>query len=301
MAIWQGVHRGESDRPHSLHDETRMNFARNFFLAALMASGGSAWAAAHQHINAGAVGGAGAHLQFLNGAGFVASSGYVLLLSEAARTSGPHQGWHTGSISFTALPGTVDTGGPAFGHAAAGAHLELAIRAVEGPAGGSIGFWEADGDSEGTTLTFATPVGTVNGAGQFPLSENVGEPGADPYGHVHGRIFSADVPGLYRVSFQIVDTSQNGPGGGPLHPPSDLYSMWFQAGITIASVARHAGVTTLKAVTRRGGSYVVEGTRALGPEARWEVVVGPVTGTDWLDTFTHQSGEESWYYRLRIN
>lgn len=278
-----------------------MNLARTIFLALLLASGGSAWAATHQHINAGAVGGAGAQLQFLNGAGFVASSGYVVPLSETAPTSGPYDGWHTGSITFTALPATVDTGGPAFGHAAPGARLELVIRAVEGPAGGSFGFWESGGEFEGDTLTFATPVGVVNGVGQFPLSENLGEPGADPYGHIHGRLFSADLPGLYRVSFQIVDTSQNGPGGGPLHPPSEWHAMWFQAGITIASVSRQAGTTTLGAATRKGSTYVVEATPALGPVARWEVVAGPVAGTDRLETFTHQSGGEAMYYRLRKN
>jgi len=276
-----------------------MNLKRRFFSWAVLLLSSGLGMAAHLHINAGAVGGAGAQLQFLNGAGFVASSGYVVLLGEAAPTSGPYQGWHMGGISFTALPGTVDTGGPAFGHAAAGAHLELVIRQVEGPEGGSFGFWEGDGDSDGTLLTFQTSTGTVEGTGQFPLSENAGEPGADPYGHVHGRLFSADLPGLYRVSFQIVETSQNGPGGGPLHPPSELYPMWFQAGVTIASMSRQGGVTTMEAVTRRGGSYVFEGSRTLGPEARWEVVAGPVTGTDRLETFTHQSGEGTWFYRLR--
>jgi hypothetical protein len=75
---------------------------------------------------------------------------------------------------------------------------------------------------DATEITFTVPVGTTAGTNRFALSENDGTAGADPYGHIHGRMFSATVPGWYVAGFRLVDTGRNGPGGGPRHAPSDL-------------------------------------------------------------------------------
>jgi hypothetical protein len=147
-----------------------------------------------------------------------ASTSQTITVAKAAQT-----------LTFTALSATDLGTGQVLGRALLGSRLAVQVTDVAGPAGGAIGFWEGDGENPGNQVTFSVPVGTTGGTSSFVISENDGAPGSDPYGHIHGREFTATTAGLYTVGFRLVDGSTNGPGGGPLHAPSSVLSMFFQA------------------------------------------------------------------------
>lgn len=276
-----------------------------FLPALLLVLLGSAGAvsAQHRHINAGAVAPqAGSKLSVANRASFDADSGFLVHL---APTNHPVYGpiFLGGSdVTFTSLPSTADYGGPDPKAAQPGAHLVMVLESLSGPTGGALSFWDSfDGFFVATEITFSVPVGTTGGTGSFALSENDGSAGLDPYGHIHGRRFSVDRPGLYTAGFVVVDTSANGPGGGPLHPPSDPVSFNFQAGTTIADLTLSADGTTARFGTDAGKTYFIEATDALAPTTVWTTVAGPVVGTDRLESASipGPSGSAR-YFRLRV-
>ena len=104
--------------------------------------------------------------------------------------------------------------------------LAMAVGAAAVAAGG--------GDADGTpTLTWY--INPDNG-GQATLasqcsdaSGGAGAAGADPFGHLHGRNFTATVPGDYVVGFKLFDNSGNGTGGGAIHTPSATLNIRFSA------------------------------------------------------------------------
>ncbi len=189
---------------------------------ALAASAGA------QHIDAGATGrNQGDKLTFINGGGFASSSGYVKELSLA--TSGTYVGYYQGSITFTVAPATVDNGGPVADAAALGSFVVFGIHSVAGPAGGSFAFWDtgATSPSANYAVGYDAPMPTT----LFALSDastGAGTAGADPFGHLHGRRFTATVPGDYTVGFRALDISGNGAGGGAIHSPSDVLTVTFR-------------------------------------------------------------------------
>jgi hypothetical protein len=140
-------------------------------------------------------------------------------------------------VTFASLPGTLWTGGPAPGAAAPGAFLEAVIVSVQGPPDGVIGFWQDDEEAT-PHLRFSVPVGATKGTNRFEVSEGITFPELDPYGHIHGRRFTANLPGLYTVGFQLIDTSTAGTNGGPIHIPSAISYFYFQAGVFIDSVVK---------------------------------------------------------------
>jgi hypothetical protein len=184
-------------------------------------------AAQHGHLNAGAVGqNQGDKLFFANGSIFAAESGYVKSL--APKASGVYAGFYQGAITLTSLPTTVDNGGPAAGAAAPGAFLQYRITSVQGPAGGAFGFWEEGA----TTPTFSYASGYSGTGNAIALSDadlGAGNAGADPFGHLHGRAFTATAAGDYTVGFQLFDSSKNGVGGGAIHADSDTLFVKFNA------------------------------------------------------------------------
>lgn len=111
-------------------------------------------------------------------------------------------------------------------HAHTGAWIWVEIVSVSGPAGSTFGFWEEN--SQVVTHAFAANQPTGNPA--FVISEGVDDAGEDPQGHIHGRAWTADMPGDYQVGLRLLDLSTSGPGGGPWHPPSQVYVYHFQAG-----------------------------------------------------------------------
>lgn len=222
-------------------------------IIAVIATAGTCWTAAaqHGHLNAGALGqNQGDKLNFANGSIFAVESGYVKSLT--AQTSGTYAGYYQGGITLTSLATTVDNGGPVAGAAAPGAFLNARITSVQGPAGGYFSFWE-----EGATVpTVSLASGTVNSTTSFALSDadlGAGAAGADPYGHLHGRTFTASLAGEYTVGFTLFDSSKNGTGGGAIHADGDTLFIKFNAVPEPGTVAMMGlgGVALVWAIARR--------------------------------------------------
>jgi len=256
--------------------------------------------AQHIHINAGAVNTTqDAQLYFVNGYVYGTNAGYDVYLSytNAGSFSNLYQG---AGLTFTALASTPDNGGPAFGHAAEGAYLELQFVSVTGPQNGTFSVWEQDpGNPAVSNPLFTIPVGTMNGTNLFNLSESDGSPGADPYGHIHGRTFAASAPGFYTLGCKILDTSTNGPDGGPIHTPSEIYYLYFQAGLTISSVAKTTDSFTATFGTKLGVTYYAEVSTNLATN-NWTTLAGPFTGNNYLQSFTDADATNaSRFYRIK--
>jgi len=256
--------------------------------------------AQHAHVYAGATDAAGgSRLAFLNASRFAAESGYVVHLP--FQTNGPRAGYFINSApTFTALPSTPINGGPDTGHALPGTHIVARVVSVEGPDGGGFGFWESPGEEEDAeALTFQVPVGERHGQLDVPLSESSGEPGADPYGHVHGRFYSATKAGLYTVGLRLRDTAHNGPGGGPLHPESEITRFHFQAGLTLAGLTVESGEMQVTFATQTGLNYQLESTESPTPDATWSPFGDRIPGNDHLVRVPVPASTGNRFFRLR--
>jgi hypothetical protein len=255
--------------------------------------------AADTHIYAGARG-TNVHdqLQFSNGVLFDAGL-TNFSFAQILRTNGLNAGHYRGDvITFASLAGTAANGGPIPGHAAFGARLAIQVVSVEGPEGGSFAFWEGDGESSLPNITFSVPVGETNGSNHFLISENSGEIGADPYGHFHGRQFTTSAPGTYLVRFRVIDVSTNGAGGGPIHLPSDVLKIRFQAGLRIQALQTFSDRTTMSFRSLFGITNVLESIDSLGADP-WRTTA-PLRGNNNLQTFTDTNAPaEMRFYRLR--
>lgn len=257
--------------------------------------------AQHVHVNAGALSTTqGAQLYFPNGSVYDTGAGYDVYL--AFTNSGSFSNLYQGAgVTFTALASTLDNGGPAFGHAADGAFLQLQFVSMSGPPGGVFGVWMQDQGNPGSSQPlFTLPVGTTDGTNRFNLSENDGSPGADPYGHIHGRTFTATRPGLYTLGCRILDTSTNGTGGGPIHTPSDIYYFYFQAGLTISSWEMNANPRGVTFGTAAGATYFVEASPDSGA-TNWTTVAGPIAGDNYLHTVTTNATAPQLFFRIHSN
>ena len=149
-------------------------------------------------------------------------------------------------------------------------------------------------------LMFAIPVGTSNGTNQFNLSESDGSPGSDPYGHIHGRTFTASKPGLYTLGCRILDTSSNGTGGGPIHTPSAIYYFYFQAGTTIASLSHDGFNAIITFAGTLGKGYYVQSTTNFVNTNLWQDIAGPFTGNLLQSVTDTNINAAARYYRLRV-
>ena len=201
----------------------------------------------------------GAKLLAVNSNDFVLASGYVRTMTLA--TTGVRAGLWAVSHPFIVAAATppAEEGAPAFG-----SWIHMSMVSATGPAGGELAFWEVNA----TSPTIRLRVGETSSE-LWRISENDGSPGSDPYGHIHGRRFTATQPGIYIVGVRAVDLSANG-NGGPIHTPSDVLKIYFQAGINVASVT-HTG--SVAAVT-------------FGGMANWDFTLQYSTnlnGADWFD------------------
>lgn len=257
--------------------------------------------AQHVHVNAGAMSiSQDSPLYFVNGDIYDTDAKYDVYLSftNAGSFSNLYQG---AGVTFTALASTLDNGGPAFGHAAEGAFLQLQFVSASGPPGGVFGVWMEDaGSPGGNGLLFALPVGASDGTNLIALSESEGSPGADPYGHIHGRTFTATKPGLYRLGCRILDTSSNGVDGNPIHTPSAVYFFYFQAGLTISSWARDANSFAVTFGTTVGKTYYIESSPDL-LGTNWTTRAGPFDGNNYLQTGSAIFPESRLFFRLRAD
>lgn len=267
-------------------------------LLTLLAAAQTCALAQHAHINAGAVSQTpGSRLLFTNAALFETNSGYYVFLTPQKPSA--TQPRFQGSITFTALPSTPINGGPASGHAIPGSSLALRIESVSGPAQGEVGFME----EEDLTPRFSIPTGSLSSTQSFMLSENTGTPGDDPYGHIHGRVFTATHPGLYTVGFRILDLSSNGPSGRPLHEPSEVFFLHLQAGTTIHSISTsltNTPETQLLVGAQPNLNIVLEATDALQPNPSWSLVDGPLRSANRILKLTDRTPKAAQrFYRVR--
>jgi hypothetical protein len=270
------------------------------FPALLLLVGGLFSVRADTHIFGGALGtNQNDKLFFSNGIAFDAAT-TSFFFPQVLRTNGLNAGHYRGdNVTFSALAGTVPNGGPIPGHAAFGARLAVRVVMVEGPPGGNFSFWEGDGESDLGIITFSVPSGTSNGLHSFVISENNSEPGADPYGHIHGREITTSAEGTYLVGFQLLDTSTNGAGGGPIHSPSDILKIKFQAGTKIETIQTFTNRVTATFRAPPAISNVLEKIDSLS-QTNWQPAATPLRGNNNVQTFTDTNAPlANRFYRLR--
>ena len=263
---------------------------------------GTALFSAHAdtHLYGGAVGtNQNDKLNFSNGILFDARSNSYAF-PQVLRTNGLNTGYYRGDvITFSALAATIPNGGPIPGHAAFGAQLAVQVVSVQGPPGGSFAFWEGDGESDLGAITFSVPVGTTNGSNYLVISENNGEAATDPYGHIHGRQFTTSLPGTYLVGFRVIDVSANGTGGGPIHTPSDVLPVRFQAGVRIEAMQLFTNRVAVSFRAAPNISNRLEVIETLG-STNWLPVANALRGNNNLQTITHSNAPTGQrIYRLR--
>lgn len=236
----------------------------------------------------------GAPLAFLNASLFETNGGFVANLRQT--NAGPWASQFECAIPMLAVPATLANGGPTTNHAALGSVLELQLVSVMGPPGGRLSYWEA-GEA---APRFVVPAGETAGTNRFALSESQGIPGADPYGCISGRHYTVNKPGLYCLGFRVVDSSTNGPGGGPIHAPSETYRVFLQGGFTINSLAIRGNEITACFGGDSEKTFYLERSTAAGATGTWVGVAGPLTGTNCLQTLTDTTATNSQgLYRLR--
>lgn len=237
----------------------------------------------HSHLNIGAAGVAqNDPLIFANRDVFETAADYVKTLTFT--NGGPYAGYYQGNITLTGLAVTEAHAGPEDFAAAPGTQIHAQLLAVTGPAGGVFSFWEAGAISPTISLTSGT-----TGTNTFRISENDGSPGSDPYGHIHGRRFTATKPGIYTVSFRAFDFSTNGVGGGPIHTPSSVVQIYFQAGVNLKAIEPDVDRTRVTFSAPIGKSWVVEASDSVATNAIWSAISAPIVGDDYFHEITDET------------
>ena len=261
--------------------------------AGIAASTQTAFSQAHGHLDIGAVGtNQNDPLNFNNGAIFSTNTGYIKTLTFT--NSGIYAGYYQGNITLTGLAATPAHSGPIPGASAPGSMIYAQIVSVAGPAGGAFGFWET-----GATAPTISLFSGTTGTNTYKVSENDGSAGSDPYGHYHGRKFTATVPGIYLVGFRALDFSTNGVGGGPIHAPSDVLKFYFQAGINIASITKSGNISSVEFGSMAGQIFNLEYSSSL-TNLNWTAIGEAVAGNDSLQTLTDNDATDSQrFYRIK--
>jgi hypothetical protein len=250
--------------------------------------------AQHGHLNAGADSwDQGSKLRFDNGAEFTPAS---YLKTMVYSNTGRFASTFNGNISLTVLHSIDGLGEKVPGSPAPGAFIVAEIVSVKGPEGGNFSFWNEAGPQ------LVIPVGTTNGAFRYELSDaslGAGQPGNDPFGHIHGRRFALDKPGIYEVGFRVVDISTNGVGGGPIHTPSDVLPIMFQSGINIAAIEPQEDRVRIRFGSMTNFLWQIESIESLG-STNWQAVGDRVNGWDsFMDIEDIRPPVSSRYYRVK--
>ena len=251
--------------------------------------------AQHGHLDVGARGiNQNDQLYFANGLDFIDSSGYVKTL--ALTNQGRFAGYYEGNISLTALAATAEHGGPFPNAPALGSYIQFTMKSYSGPDGGSFGFWDAS-----TTSPSDSVLPGQESTNLFRLTEADGSAGLDPYGHIHGRRFTATKPGMYRIGFKAWDTSTNGTDGSPIHLASDFLPIYFQAGVNVTHIAKTGLVTTVRYGSRVEQLFTLEYTTNLATSL-WLPAAGPKIGDDYFQTLEDPvSIDRQRFYRIRVD
>ena len=212
-----------------------------------------------------------------------------------------YPGLYQTATTFSALPATVFTGGPNPYAAAFGTYIELRFVSLQGPAGGALTVWNEIDDPAHPSVMLTLPVGATNDTNRFNLSEGDPlDPEADPYGHIHGRRFTLNKPGLYTVGLQLVDTSHNGPGTGPVQSASAVTHFYLQAGLHLGNFSWSNSVATARFGLPGFANYAFEASPVL-PGTNWGTITN-ITGTmhselRWVRDSNASSTNR--FYRLR--
>ena len=273
-----------------------MKTTLSFAVLGLIALGSfNVTAQVHGHLNAGALGtNQNDKLFFANGPDFVDSSGYVKTLTFA--TAGRFAGYHEGNITLTVLPQTVEHDGPDPAAPAFGSFIQFTMSCLHGPAGGSFGFW----DSSSAAPAVSVAPGETSTA-LMRLTEADGSPGTDPYGHIHQRRFTATKSGIYTIGFQVFDTSTNGVSGGPIHRPSDVLPIVFQAGINIAGINTTGLVASVRYGSAANQIFTLEYKTNLA-EPTWLPAAPPRIGDDFFQVTEDPAAiDGARFYRMRAD
>jgi hypothetical protein len=254
---------------------------KSIFAGAALALVPSAVAQDHGHLYISAYSkNAGAQLYFDNGGIFEDASGYVKTLLLNTNVASRFFGRYDANITFTPRSTNTLRGADYAATAAApGSVIYFQITQVDGPPGGTFEFWE----SIGTQPAFTVPVGS-GATNLVKITEASGDPNGDPYGHIHGRRFTASVAGIYRVTFRAWDLSTNGPGAGPIHTPSERLPIHFQAGFAIASVKRTNNVATVKFGTATTHDFILQSSTNLLSSSNWVNVGTQFRGNDYFQS-----------------
>lgn len=230
----------------------------------------------HGHLNIGSSGvNQNDSLLFDNGAIFEVATNYVKTLTLA--TNGTYAGYYQGNITLTGLAATAAHAGPELNAAALGSQIHAQLVGITGPAGGVFSFW----NTGATNPTISLLTGET-GTNTWRISENDGSPGSDPYGHFHGRRFTATKPGIYVVSLRAFDFSTNGSAGGPIHAPSDVIQIYLQAGVNIKGIVPDGDHTHVTFAAPVGKSWVVEASSSVATNAVWTTISAPIVGDDYF-------------------
>jgi hypothetical protein len=228
-------------------------------------------------------------------------------LDERARTLFPNDAFSITALSNGGVEERVDF------HAHAGAWIWAEITEVSGPPGANFGFWDQGHSWFFDTPSVSFPTNQETGNPAFVISEGIDSEDEDPQGHIHGRSWTADRPGDYRVGIRLVDRSTSGPGGGPWHLPSETYYLHFRAGpefrVELRTVPGQGCVLTWPSqmgirvnvedeIFEAGIEFTVERSASMSA-ASWEAIGTVVGGVEESVSFTDAAPPaQKAFYRL---
>ena len=237
----------------------------------------------------------GAQLYFDNGNTFEVSSGYAKTLLLNTNPASRYFGRYDGNITVTPRSTNILRGADYGPNAPApGSVIYFQITNVSGPVNGAFEFWE----STGTSPAVSIPAGS-GATNLVKVSQSTGAPDDDPWGHIHGRRFTATEPGIYFVTLRALDLSTNGPGGAPNHAPSAPLTIAFQAGFAIASVTRTNNVATVRFGTAVTHDFTVQANTNLFFSNGWFNVSARLRGTDYFQSVQDNAATNSArFYRV---
>jgi hypothetical protein len=252
-------------------------------------------AQAHGHLYIGASSRApGTQLFFDNEYEFAAASNYVKTLTFDTTTK--YSNYFQGNITLTGRALYSSNSGPETFAASPGTFIQASIAKVEGPPGGEFAFWENGNNAP--TIRVASGNMSTN---LFQITSGILSPTSDPYGHIHGRRFTATKPGIYKVSFKAWDTSTNGSGGGPVHTPSELCPVYFQAGLMARSITRTGAMATITYGSFTNSTFTIESATNLLATNIWTAIGPARNGDDYFQTQRDPNSSAMRWYRVRAD
>lgn len=235
----------------------------------------------------------GGTLVFENAPDYAASNLFCFGTSPGTVWDSTADGYYTGDQIFSALSATDPNG------AAPGTVIQVKLLSVTGPAGARVGFWEADaGGNYGTSQTWSVPVPSAGNTNLIRVTAAADAPDNDPYGDIQNWVLTFSLPGLYKITWQLLDTSTNGPGGTPQDQPS-TFDIYYQAGVTIAGITVDAnGVNLTFAATDSRLIYNIEQSASIDPNSDWENTGSSNTGNNHVHTITVPQNGDVGFFRI---